>query len=90
MSNDVGRQELCASLVNKKNKNCEAVRLESGAKARDIDEGIDPDSVILQDTDRLFSVQWLWRMWLLCSQRSGCKGEQGALCYQNPLLSNSA
>ena len=90
ISNDVGRQELCASLVNKNNKNCEAVRLESGAKARDIDEGIDPDSVILQDTDRLFSVQWLWRMWLFCSQRSGCKGEQGALCYQNPLLSNSA
>ena len=76
MSNDVGRQELCASLVNKKSKNCEAVSLEGGAKARDINEGIDPDSVILQDTDSLFSIRRLWRalmhsgrMWLLCSQR---------------------
>ena len=52
--NDVCRQELCASLANKENNNCEAVALEDGTKARVIDEGMDPDSVFLQDTDSLF------------------------------------
>ena len=54
MLNDVERHELCASLVNKENKNCDAVGLEGGVKARVRDEGMDPDSVILQDTDSLF------------------------------------
>ena len=39
MLNDVGRLELCASLANKETKNCEAVGLEGGTKARVIDEG---------------------------------------------------
>jgi len=35
--------------VNKENNNCEAVSSEGGAKARVIEEGMDPDSVILQE-----------------------------------------
>ena len=96
MLNDVGRHELCASRANKENKNCEAIGLEGGTKARVIDEGMDPDSVILQHTDSLFfrstileSINAL-RMWLLCGQRSGCKGDQGALGSKHHLLSNSA
>jgi len=49
------------------------------------DEGMNPDSVILQDTNRQFfcstdveSINTLREEWLLCSQRSGCKGDRGA------------